>query len=184
VTALETGQPLEGVTLELRNSSGTVIHRTKTDSSGNYFFDGLTAGAKYYVVAAVNRGQGAMPSFECKLTSFDSNFRIRGVKATLKFTDSVPGSVILFSTSPYTTSVMPKMEAGGGSNYASTSIYSEDGKLSYEIPPGDWYYLCFIPPVSGIGPYQRRTSRHIVAGGVIPQATYSTDVSGNPLRCR
>ena len=41
----DTGEPgVSGVTVELLNSSGTVIRTTTTDSDGKYLFDGLVAG--------------------------------------------------------------------------------------------------------------------------------------------
>ena len=43
------GQPLSGVTVELLNSTGTVLKTTTTNSSGNYQFTGLLPGVTYGV---------------------------------------------------------------------------------------------------------------------------------------
>ena len=41
----DTSEPgIPGVTIQLKNNSGTIIGSTTTDSNGNYSFDGLTAG--------------------------------------------------------------------------------------------------------------------------------------------
>ncbi len=54
-------QPLNGVTVELVNSSGTVVATTTTDAAGTYYFNDITADTDYKIrLAKVNYDNGGV----------------------------------------------------------------------------------------------------------------------------
>ena len=69
----DSGEPgISGVTVQLKNSSGTVIQTTTTNASGVYQFTGLSAGT-YTVVLSTPPGYTVSPSTVGTNTAIDSN---------------------------------------------------------------------------------------------------------------
>lgn len=69
----DSGEPgISGVTVQLKNSSGTVIQTTTTNASGVYLFTGLGAGT-YTVVVTTPPSYTASPSNAGTDTAIDSN---------------------------------------------------------------------------------------------------------------
>ncbi len=100
----DAGEPgIPGLTVTLKNSSGTVIATDVTDGDGVYQFDGLTAGT-YTVVVATPTGYTASP----KLVGTDRTIDSNGSPATVTLaTNSSVDLTIDFGFKPNTTCSKP-----------------------------------------------------------------------------
>jgi hypothetical protein len=72
--------PIANVTIELYDSSGSLVATTSTDSNGNWYFDtgdGLSANTQYFVVIAEAEFLSSGDLYGYSLTSFNSSALLR-----------------------------------------------------------------------------------------------------------
>ena len=152
ITTIENGdQLIGGVNVQAKDiADGQVasigISHPNADASGNNYTLPVTAGHRYYVTAAIDRGESSAPSFVAASGSSQADFHIRGIRSTLNVT-ARPGAYLLFTQTAYAGQNAPKIYAGvsnGGPYYSKSA--SPEGTAIVQVPSGFSYWMtCWQP---------------------------------------
>ena len=159
--------------MELHNAQGKVIQTVSTTAQGKYSFPGLTVTQSYYVAPAVDRTQSSSPSQSGSLSlplSNNQDFKIRGVPATAKVTDT-PSTFVLMSPVPpgFAGAIPPTINQASGASAYSAAI-GLDNTATLKVPAGAYSVTCWKPRICGGKTIYQRTANTSVT--LVPQQSF------------